>query len=1067
MREILSRLKNLRRDEDGQSLVFGVISIFMVLMFGAMVLGVGRVAARRIQMQFAADSSAYSAATMQAECLNAIAVINNTMARTRARALRYVSDVNMYGVLTELREEIINSNERQDRNLNDRISDLQDQLDDATDEEERESLQSQIDRITAQRESLYEDQDTNEDLLKVTDSTYWTQQKDVLEGQIAELEGEIEEASGERRDELEEELSNVEERLKLCHERQESTNQATGDQDPSWIEQIVGMEQPHIAYGAEEGEGYEFNGAYSRAEKWVPAAEQWLEEMSRLEHTIAVLAPYLTSETAYRVARKNGAEYVSIFPASRWLPRDNMELAVDVYRDEDPGAWEIDGGQTNLYVAEVDCTDCEQCRSCGDCERCWRLEWSRGASIQSEYLLCELEGDSWFIHDLIRDDQRCINQREEMYITTYGPEGVEVVEHGSDEGYDPPVLELINEDGASPDNTVFVRRVDAQDAGEVWDPDEGGYVEPSHSQGGVVQQAEYQKDDETGESVMPEPEDFESLGPTKVSVDGVDLSVTMDPVLPLPGQARVRRLIPPRIDLLTSDGEEWGYVELRDSTRIHATINRVHVEVRDGQARLGRRGQWISTASTSGEWRTHYDQRNKYWWQHRLLPSAASGWDNYWRYKYEEFGVGLRPENDMARLMGVPAADPDMARSMGFDEATIASGQLTNDTAESADLPDWAHYAHDERGNSAGWLNPSTGQRVSGGSGSGSRSAFYQERPCWYALCEGGELSDGTPCPVCGGDEVAGVDSGDVEGRLGRIDRGVPKPSDRDRDFLDAQFDRDMLPLVLTEDFFAYGVTVGVWHRRESHFPDGHSGEAPERPVEYLLHDPSPGMKGLMQGSQAQSARERGEILRPGWGYFAVAGARPRLNDANGALDRDGMVLGAYFRDSDDRAEWLGENMNNLYLRDTSGEWTYWDARLFPVSEQVLDYDVIQGAVTQAETGVGWLMRRIAHGSPGGLTRSRQRNLPPGYHRYGDISGWTKDIYGQFEQSYPPRTVRDNLLKELRPRQRYPNLGGPYQDSEGMHRDPLMEHLGGRPQGERRTGGQLDYNQLDDEDVSH
>ncbi len=225
-------------------------------------------------------------------------------------------------------------------------------------------------------------------------------------------------------------------------------------------------------------------------------------------------------------------------------------------------------------------------------------------------------------------------------------------------------------------------------------------------------------------------------------------------------------------------------------------------------------------------------------------------------------------------------------------------------------------------------------------------------------------------------------------------------------------------------------------------------------------------MKGLVQGPRDRSARDKGEILRPTWGYFAVSGARPRLNDANGALDEDNLVLGTYFRDPDERAEWLEDNMNNLYLRDTSGEWTYWDARLFPISKQVLDYDVVKGAESPAETGVGWLMRRIAHGSPGGLVRSRHSNLPPGYDRYGDVSGWTKNIYGQYERSYPPRAVENNLLREMRPRQKYPNMGGPYKDAEGMYRDPLMEHLGERPPG-LRTGGQLDYNQLEQEDVTH
>jgi hypothetical protein len=261
-------------------------------------------------------------------------------------------------------------------------------------------------------------------------------------------------------------------------------------------------------------------------------------------------------------------------------------------------------------------------------------------------------------------------------------------------------------------------------------------------------------------------------------------------------------------------------------------------------------------------------------------------------------------------------------------------------------------------------------------------------------------------------------------------------------------------------------MSVGVWHRRESHFPDDRDREAPERPVEYMLHDPYPGMKGLVRGPRDMTARERGEILRPRWGYFAVAGARPHLQAVDDA-DAGDLVHGAYFRDVDQREQWIDTNMNNLYLRPAGEQWSYWAARLFPMSEQVLDADVIQGEAGALETGTGWLMRRLAYGAPGGLTRSRQRNLPPGYRHYGHVTGWTSNIYGHYSQSYPPESVRRDLTTRLRPRQRYPQMGRPYSGRQDVRRDPFMEYLGTRPQGQRQTGGQLDYNSLDRDDVLH
>ena len=68
MRGISDRLIALRRDEGGQSLVFGVMSIFIVLFFGAMVMGVGRVTARRVQMQFVFAETKEPYAVTVAEC---------------------------------------------------------------------------------------------------------------------------------------------------------------------------------------------------------------------------------------------------------------------------------------------------------------------------------------------------------------------------------------------------------------------------------------------------------------------------------------------------------------------------------------------------------------------------------------------------------------------------------------------------------------------------------------------------------------------------------------------------------------------------------------------------------------------------------------------------------------------------------------------------------------------------------------------------------------------------------------------------------------------------------------
>jgi hypothetical protein len=230
----------------------------------------------------------------------------------------------------------------------------------------------------------------------------------------------------------------------------------------------------------------------------------------------------------------------------------------------------------------------------------------------------------------------------------------------------------------------------------------------------------------------------------------------------------------------------------------------------------------------------------------------------------------------------------------------------------------------------------------------------------------------------------------------------------------------------------------------------------------------------MMQGPQGQTARQRGEILRPAWGYFAVAAARTRMVQGDDPIESGALEDGMYFSESaveaDQREEWIESNMNNLYLRRDDGHWTTWDARLIPLNRQVLNHDIVLDQQNPVESGVGWLMRRIAYGSPGGREATRQSNLPAWYgygDRHGHVAGWTHNMYGRYDQSYPPEWVRQDLLQEMRPRRRASGIGSPYTDAEGHHRDPFVEQLGTRDQGTRRTGGQFDYNTLDEEDVVH
>lgn len=954
---MLHRLCRLRGDERGQSLIFGVMTIFLVLFLAAMILCVGQVTARRIQMQFAADAAAYSSALVESDCLNAIALLNTAMAQVRARALRYAADVNAYGVLCELRDRVLNQGQQSVSSLDAEILSLQQQLAEETDPSLREELTLRINRLIEVRDSLREEQAGFEPVVP------------------------------------------------------------PGVPDPLWVQQIVGMNRADEAYA--EG--------YSTAEKWIPAANEWLRELSRMEHTIAILAPRLAAETAYTVARENGGECASIFPCSRWLPRDNAYLSLDIYRLGEQW-WRVEGPQTVIEVMRDDSQ--QDCPRPGECVSCWVIYWRSGATDQGMYRIWELEqtpegNNRWIIENLVAAELICIEQHDEMYVVTYGPEGVAVTYHDMPGGR---WLELTNLQGTWPHNTFFVR-----------------------TRNGIVEYTRYQWDAQQKRWVMPEDDDFVALSVTSVNVDGVPVNVNLDAAIRV-GSATVWLTVPASIDL------GWARITLCNPIRVTATINGINVSIRDESFAVGRRGCLIPMRDADGIWRTYYDRGEEYWWQHRLNPVDT----DQWQYEYMEFGARMRPETNMARLL----AHRDIER------AGTPGGMF----ADCGFVPDWAY---DPGANLDGWLDAGTGALVRGQAGAdpdaGALAAgaaaettyrYYQWRPCWDPLDthvpRGAAPPPGEPdgrwefdfngdgvigpgetmiCPTCGGRGYVLVQPSAVFGRRGQLVRGALYPHQdtiSDNDYQQADFKPEHVPLVLSEEFFKYGVTVGVWHGRESHFGSSEGGRRLERPVEYLLHDPSPGMKGIMTDSGQGTGTE--EILRPSWGYFALAGARPRFNprqEALGALIRQGM----YFSCVTDRAFWVEQGLGNLYLLPSGSAWSYWDASLVALSRQVLDDDVILGQDASAETGTGWLLKRIARGAPW---------------------GWAEE----FDLQGVPE-VGGRLTGAIRPRRPYPRFGRPYLDEEGLLRDPLVEYLGARGQGAGPRGGQLDYNRLDEQSVLH
>lgn len=92
------------KNERGQAMVFGALTLFCLVSFAAATFNVGQVSAHRIEMQNAADQAALAGAWVEADVLSEISWINEGMAYLYYNMMRYSVDTTVYGVLAELKE---------------------------------------------------------------------------------------------------------------------------------------------------------------------------------------------------------------------------------------------------------------------------------------------------------------------------------------------------------------------------------------------------------------------------------------------------------------------------------------------------------------------------------------------------------------------------------------------------------------------------------------------------------------------------------------------------------------------------------------------------------------------------------------------------------------------------------------------------------------------------------------------------------------------------------------------------------------------------------------------------
>ena len=338
-------------------------------------------------------------------------------------------------------------------------------------------------------------------------------------------------------------------------------------------------------------------------------------------------------------------------------------------------------------------------------------------------------------------------------------------------------------------------------------------------------------------------------------------------------------------------------------------IYNVHITLADPISITGRIGNaWISVqennAVVNGLGTTNADGKwHQWWWYQQPYASDTQTQDRtrhrmtelmegeQWQYEWVRTGSYLFPDNKQ-RFVSHALRDNDPVFQ---DNGTY---------------PSWCTLYEDLEGR-RGWFNMGAGRPD-------SWEDYYQRRLCWHPNeppdYDGHWIDMATgesvTCPVCRAIDSDGDGRTDVvvtqRDSLNRVGIAGFDSNGVDRQSVNTQ--KFEMPLVLTEDFFKFGINVGVWSD----------------------------VTGIVQGL----------ISNPDWGIFAVSSARIGFRDpATGNFTTRFVV-------SEDRTDWVDNSLQNLYEPT-------WEFRMVSTRDAILGEDI--DVIEENETGANYLYRGMAN----------------------------------------------------------------------------------------------------------
>ncbi len=671
----------------------------------------------------------------------------------------------------------------------------------------------------------------------------------------------------------------------------------------------------------------------ARAEVVFPEAKRWLMELSHIEQAIVLAGPVLIEDEIDKAAYEAGASHKSVFWGSRWYPLNARKVDMMIEKLDEEDGWNIEvweNGKTTRYIEVRHPT-----------EKVWTIRSVAGVD-QDETLHIEQLDDA-----------------QEEWLITRSPQGTEV--HCKKVGSGDTAFWIVSTQapGQTP-HSIGARP----------HPSLGDGAYDLIVDGEVVEI--FRRNPTSHDLEVRRNGDWVSL--TEYEHDGV--RVQIDDWVRIDEGLSVYIGNPPAVSA------HGTYFSLRTPISFSHTVGPVHLGVID-HFRITVRQYTLTVDNADGRWRKYYDERGDYWWQHRLTPDPEFP-NNKWEYNYEELGSLLNWESNRYRL-GLNQAvrwNFDDYSDWGNFESAVATDNL----------PDWMYWmgvapgGDDDTGMTYEAKSPKDSPWEPGYTP--PKSQFYQMRPCWY--CDGsGEktrtiedppgsgnmVQETYTCPVCKG-QTWGQATTQVCVRP-KDTAYRHQGSESWKNFLQLQMAKDnsygvegkvQEPLVLTEEFFKYGMNVAVW-----------ANPWPGMDVGTRREDPSGSTLMPILINPFVDPTKGDETPRmPDWGCMAVASARagfydPALAhtesaDANGFVWKLKGPVHVETRPGDPapqddsvRTKWLeGQSSGgNLYV-------TRWAARLVSTKNNIdpddleLEGHELEGRMS--DSAAGWLYQLFASG---------------------------------------------------------------------------------------------------------